>query len=248
LTGRADPIPPAISRLGSLIPSLLTERNISSADPLLAEFFRLAPLKSVAVVKSARLYQEAVWIVDSDPAQAWILLVSAIETAANYWRGGQMMPREKLHGSKPKLELLLITAGGEGLADQVAEMIADSLGATAKFLAFCIEFLPSAPTIRPERAEARLSWESRGKMKAALGLVYHYRSLALHAGIPFPAPMCTSAFSQNASVERPPFGSMGSMGGTWRSKEIPMFIHLFEYIVRNCLTKWWLQDMPHPAA
>jgi hypothetical protein len=35
--------------------------------------------------RAARLYQDALWIVESEPNLAWIMLVSTVETAAKEW-------------------------------------------------------------------------------------------------------------------------------------------------------------------
>jgi hypothetical protein len=239
-SGRHDPVIAGTSHHGVLIPQLVGERTLGDVEQLLGNFIHLPPASSVALVRSARLYQDGVWLSESDPALAWLLLVSAIEVAANHWRSSDDSDRERLRASKPELELLLTAqAGGEELADHVATMIAKSLGATSKFIGFCMAFLPAPPEPRPGPPNASLPWHSASKMKEALSTVYRYRSEALHAGTPFPAPMCSVAYRGNEYAERPPYGAMGAYGGIWRNEDIPMFLHTFEYIARNVLLGWW---------
>jgi hypothetical protein len=245
LSGRADPVPPHVSHRGALVSRARVDQDIARARALLDKYVAIEPSASIALVRAARLYQEALWISEADAALAWLLLVSAVEVAANHWRSAALTPREKLTGSKPELERLLIARGGEELADQVAVLIHETLGATSKFVNFCMKHLPAAPEVRPEASEARVRWDSRRLMKEALSQVYNYRSRALHDGTPFPAPMCSPPYPLNDGAERPAFGAMGSHGGIWRNEDIPMFLHVFEHIVRGALCAWW-SEMPRP--
>ena len=246
-SGRADPIPPALSMHGVVIPELLGERNVQAARTFLDHFTQLQPADSVALVRAARLYQEGIWIAEADAALSWLLLVSAIEVAANHWQKELLPAREKLKLSKPKLDALLVEAGGEELADTVAEMIVASLGATKKFVDFVGAFWPEPPSTRSENEKARLNWTFPKEIKKALSDIYGYRSEALHAGTPFPAPMCMAPRHWgDKHAECLPFGAAGAHGGIWRKEAIPMFLHTFEYIVRSGLQKWWI-DMSGPS-
>ena len=52
-------------------------------DLLQIEKFRdVSHKKAIAIVRSARMYQEAFWVAESEPSMTWLLLVSALETAA----------------------------------------------------------------------------------------------------------------------------------------------------------------------
>lgn len=238
-TGFRNPSPPLPSQRRVVIPDLLTERNVQTVADLLATFPSLQAPESVALVRAARLYQDGVWVAESEPAISWLLLVSAIEVAANQWRSGQSSPRERMRTSKPALDALLVAAGGDALADQAAVMLADSLGATRKFVDFCLAFLPPPPAVRPVAEPARIEWTARS-MKLRLRAIYRYRSTALHAGTPFPAPMCGSPLrSEGVLHEQLPYGALGTRGGIWRRDDLPMFLHTFEYIVRNALCAWW---------
>lgn len=40
-------------------------------------------------------------------------------------------------------------------------------------------------------------------------------------------------------VRRSTSGGMSVSGGVWLTKDIPMLLHTFEYIVRHALNGWW---------
>ena len=214
----------------------------------LAKFPKISPAAAIAVVRSARLYQDAIWLAESEPHLAWLLLVSAVETAANFWSSAQDLPIERMRASKPKLVDLLERAGGVELAESVAELIADSLGSTKKFVSFIMNHIPPAPAIRPAEW-GQASWEKE-KLTTALRTIYGHRSKALHDGIAFPAPMCESPFKHetwNAVAEKPSFIAASKSGGIWIAEDTPMYLHTFEYIARNCLLSWWRNLAERPA-
>jgi len=204
---------------------------------------KLAPPDATAVVRAARLYQDALWLVESEPSLAWLMLVSAVETAANQWRKGMEPPVDRLKTSKPRLHEYLLDLGDEVL-EKVAGEIAESLGSTRKFVDFVLTFLPSPPPVRPPEGFQH-PWET-GEIRETLRCVYHYRSRALHDGIPFPAPMCRppSALGLAIPSERPSAIATSEGGGTWLAKDTPIHFHTFEYLARGALTEWWRKGAP----
>lgn len=117
--------------------------------------------------------------------------------------------------------------------------MADSLGTTTKFRNFVLRFLPEMPELRPPEW-AQFKWEP-DQLKKALKTIYDYRSNALHDGRPFPPPMCKAPRldpSWHASAERMIAQASSERGGVWLQENIPMNLHLFEYITRNVLLKW----------
>lgn len=92
---------------------------------------------AVSLIRSARLYQAALWLSESAPELCWLLLVSSIEVAAGTWSTANDAPWKRLKHSKPELAEQLTRAGGHDHLVAVAEMIKDSLGATKKFELFC---------------------------------------------------------------------------------------------------------------
>jgi hypothetical protein len=202
---------------------------------------RISVSQSVALIRAARLYQDALWIVESEPALAWLMFVSALETAASQWRAGSGTAVERFEYSKPKLVRKLAELGGDALVKIVADEIEHSLGATRNFVEFSLQFLPSPPSVRPSEG-FQIPWDSES-MKKVLRLVYNYRSKALHGGTPFPAPMCDHAFRIGTSEGFAERGTVGlaasTRGGVWLAEDVPISLHAFHYIVREALLSWW---------
>jgi hypothetical protein len=213
----------------------------------MSSFPTLRADQAIALVRSARLYQDALWLAESEPNQSWLLLVSAVETAANLWHSTNDSPLDRLIGSRPDFVEYLDRTGVEGLANCVAREFADSIGVGKKFREFLLEYLPDPPEKRPpEWAQVDWTADSLGK---GFNKIYQYRSKALHDGMPFPAPMCRAPVKLDKSWEafgetpyglrRSPVGGVSELGGVWLSKDIPMLLHTFEYIVRHVLNRWW---------
>jgi len=237
-----DPVLFKPTRHIPILPQALGEHSLDDAS-LIAKLPRLSPRESVALVRAARLYQDAVWIIESEPPLSWIMLVSAIETAAGHWRAATDPPLARLRVSRPALEVLLKESGGEELVMKVADMIADYMGAGKKFIDFIIHFLPEPPTKRPPEFFQH-SWEQQ-ELKKSLRTIYTWRSRALHGGTPFPEPMCMAPDRHEDAYDEKPFSpAMGAKGGVWVAKDMPMLIHTFEYIVRNTLINWWKSMLP----
>jgi hypothetical protein len=225
-----------------LVPDLISTRALGKAQAPLRLIPTMTPRKAAALVRAARLYQDGVWISETEPSLSWLLLVSAIETAASYQRGSHSSPTERLRESQPDLAQDIEQIGGTSLLGRVADTFANTLGATKAFLDFLEEYWPRAPALRPPYAWARLKWRWPDA-KRALRVVYGHRSKALHDGRPFPAPMCGHPIRQRrwkASAELPISLAVHTLGGTWVAKDVPMHLHIFEYMVRTALTSWWI--------
>ncbi|HKZ71328.1 MAG TPA: hypothetical protein VJ020_14670 [Anaerolineales bacterium] len=231
-----DPVLPLPMGRSVILPRLLGDHSLEKVAPL-KDLLLLSPASANALVRAARQYQDAVWIAEAEPELAWLMLVSAIEVAAGHWRSAKETPVERLTTSRPELERLLRTVGGEELVEQVAEQIADYMGATKKFIDFVLEFLPDPPPDRPPLGFQH-SWD-REAIKETLKIIYHWRSRALHGGTPFPMPMCEPPFPFQGGLAEKPVGlATQALGGIWMAKDAPMLLHTFEYIVRNALLRW----------
>jgi hypothetical protein len=214
----------------------------------LERFPSFSPEQAICLIRSARLYQDSLWLAESEPSLTWLLMVAAVETAANYWRSSKDNPLERLSESRPDFVGNLRSVGGDDLASLVAEEFSDSIGATKKFVEFLLEYLPDPPENRPTDW-AQVEW-SEENLKKAFRVIYRFRSKALHDGMPFPAPMCEPPYRDHqweAPAEKPLGGTTYSYGGTWLSKDTPMNLHTFEYIARNAINSWWL-SMTNTAA
>jgi hypothetical protein len=229
-----------IGHRGLILPRVVGSHSITGLTPL-SSALTISPKNMIALVRAARLYQDALWIAESEPSLSWIMLVSALETAADQWRKKSESPTERLGASKPKLLEILKKICKNETIEMIAILIADSLGATKKFIDFVLEFMPSAPDKRPPRW-LQLDW-SKPSMRKTLSKIYDYRSKALHGGTPFPAPMCEAPVrfdkAWEAYSERPLGMAASGSGGTWLEKDIPLLLHTFEYIVRQTLLNWW---------
>jgi hypothetical protein len=206
----------------------------------LRRFPMLNPEEAIALVRSARLYQDALWLAESEPSLSWLMLVAAVETAAGHWRISRDSPLDRLRGSKPGFVEFLVSTGVENLALKVAEEFDESIGATKKFVDFLLTYLPTPPPRRPAKW-GQIEW-SPENLRKALRQIYTYRSKSLHNGMPFPAPMCEPAFVLDigeAPTEKPIGTAMSTAGGTWLAEDVPMLLHTFEYIARNGLIAWW---------
>jgi len=233
-----EPKIPQISLQQNLVlPYHQGQRELSDSQ-LLETLPSLPPEDALVLVRAARLYQEAVWVAETEPERSWLLLTSAVETAANRWRSTEEPPVERLRASRPQLEKLLRDRCGDDFVEEVAAYIAPYMGATRKFIDFLLEFLPPPPQERPPSA-FQVNWNA-SHLKKVFAKVYKHRSRALHGGIPFPAPMCAPPISvERQFVEKPAGLAASALGGVWRGEDIPIHLHTFEYIVRGALLNWW---------
>jgi hypothetical protein len=180
------------------------------------------------------------WMAESAPEIGWLLLVSAVETAAKCWDQSRAGPIDRLRYSKPEL-VKTVEERCPDLLSILADEFRDSLGVTQKFVSFILRFLPPPPTTRPPTG-FQVSWES-DDLNRHLRRIYGYRSNALHSGEPFPAPMCEPPrrlFAESPEVPEVPLGlAVSTLGATWLHEDTPMLLHVFEYIARSALKSWW---------
>ncbi|HLL05078.1 MAG TPA: hypothetical protein VK539_31115 [Myxococcaceae bacterium] len=221
--------------MAPVVPSLMGERTITPST--LAGYDLLPPKDAVALARAARAYQNAVWIADAEPNLAWLLLVSALDTAATHWRISAGSPVDVLRAVRPDWATLLET-GGSALLENMAAQLLPLLGSTRRFRDFVLEHLPDPPPDRPAEAWARLDWE-KGKMRKTIDRVYDLRSHALHGSKPFPYPMCEPPQGGiKPAAEIPPGLATAAQDGIWRSEDTPLLLHTFEYIARGALLRW----------
>lgn len=239
-----DPILPEVhDRV--VIPAAIGEHRLEKAS-LLCNLHRLTPKAAITLVRTARLYQDALWVAESQGHLSWLMFVSAVETAAQYWRNEKESPLERMRTSRPELESLLRDEGGEAFVQKVAEQIGPYMGATRTFIDFLLEYLPAPPPDRPPEA-FQVTWTKR-EMKQIFRKIYQYRSRALHGGTPFPAPMCEPPWQVTEHyLEKPSGHATGMLGSTWLADDTPILLHTFEYIVRHAVLGWWdslIADIP----
>lgn len=211
------------------------------------DYIKLKPQQASALVRAARLYQDAVWLAENNPELSWLLLVSSVEVAADFsYREKSSELVEQLNQLKPELVKALseLDECGEKAIKIVSTHLEGLIGSTKKFRQFLSDFSPPEPP--PERPlYQKVEWNEPTLYKL-FKKVYDHRSKALHGGTPFPQPMCQppeNGHKSQSFVEYPDVGIAGAtLGSSWKAKEVPVHLHIFEYIVRHSLLKWW-QDM-----
>lgn len=203
---------------------------------------RTPPDATSAVLRAARHYATALWIVDDDPEQAWLQLVTAAEVAATHHQRDDAdavdLFRRNRAGAKAAA---LIEAGATApdLLRQIAEVFKDNMRATGRFLTFFKDFQPPAPLERPRNERACLEWTPKN-LGIALGQVYELRSRLLHDGRPFPFPLLQPpAGETDLPAERPVQDAYGVGTMAWTANDLPMYLPTFAYIVRWSLLSWW---------
>lgn len=200
---------------------------------------RTPPTAATVLVRAARAYRDALWLVEEEPDLAWLLLVTAVEAAAVHHRETvAQSPEALLRSSAPRRFIQALDGVGEGAVAAVAPHLTKFFGSTARFKAFIDDYFPPAPASRPAPPFVRLEW-NREVIGAAIAKVYEYRSTSLHAGVPFPAPMCwvPQVLVGTTPAERCLGG--GTHGGKWTAEDCPMHFHVFEHIARHTLMAWW---------
>lgn len=235
-------IPPTLrKRRGSyVLPSVSGTHSLEHLE-ILNTIPRIPKNKYVNLIRACSAYQNALWVAESEPHFAWLMFVSALETAANDVYVSDSTNTQRLQDAKPDLAEILMESGGENLLSQVADHIAPTLGATKKFLDFTLKFKPNEPIDRPVQESLQVKW-SKTNLKKNLTKVYEYRSRSLHGGLAFPAPMYEHPFYvDSAQPSETPLTGLGSssLGGTWMPKDTPINLHCFHYITRGALLNWW---------
>lgn len=232
-------VPPPLDRV---LPLVLGRHPVRAE--LLSGYPQLSPVEAIALVRAAKLYRDGIWIAESDPNSAWLMLVSALEVAAVQARFADSDPEAVFAALRPKLSGSVKTKGGPGLHAEIAKELAPLLGSTNRFIQFVVKYLPDPPLRRPPPA-FRHDW-SQAAIKKTLNRVYAFRSHALHTGVPFPQPMCAPpepAPDEGIPAERP-IGSRSRGSAVWNEADVPIYLQTFEYLARGALLKWW-EDLGH---
>jgi hypothetical protein len=237
-----NPPPPLMSKGNLVVPSAKKNIEISQLR-FINDIHKLSEKDFNSLIKSARNFQDSLWICESSPNLAWLLMVSALEVAAGNWDSSKGDKIERFKASKPKLFDKLFELKMDWLIEDIAKEFEGTIGATKKFCDFCVNFLPDAPLIRPEGG--KVVWTEQNLLNIFKS-VYKLRSLALHAGKPFPHPMCSSPDDHIGLAELavcPPTSNFtplkASLGASWSHKEAPINLNIFFHMTHSILNKWW---------
>lgn len=228
---------------GVVVPAAKEKKRLT--DAMLATYKDLAPEPAVALVRAARSYRDALWLADSHPELAWLLMVSALETAAVQHVGHEIEPEDALRAAAPRI-VEALDEHAPDLAKKLAPTLAPLFKATNRFIKFVDKFGPPAPAKRPPEF-AQFKW-TRRSLNDAMSMIYGLRSSALHAGRPFPPPLCAAPSHFEGAYEERPLGIASGTATSWWSKDdLPMNLHLFEYVARHALLNWWTSLAKPPA-
>lgn len=199
-------------------------------------FFSLKPEDANALVMAARTYQKSLWVSTYDRNMSWLLLVSAVEIVAKRYFNSASDPVENLKQAKPEWHNRLSTSSNPETLMYMASELSPLIKSTNLFIKFLLTFLPQAPEKRPAKAFC-INWEEK-YLKKSFRKIYDHRSRALHQGVPFPKFLCETYFHCEIYEEKPTGEAGSANGGIWLNDDMPLHLHIFEYIVRKALLKW----------
>jgi hypothetical protein len=228
-----------------IIPSALTNKDLAVVRDILSRYRAVSVENAIDVVRSARAYQQGLWMAESDPEYAWLKFVSSLETAANCWSRADDSPEVALRNSRPDLAASLDSLGSDAVS-AVAPLLKDQFRSTHKFLRFTERYRPAPPAERPE-APSRVDWND---LSSAMRMIYGYRSKSLHAGLSFPTPLIRAPmkFEDGAPhVEKPIALGSSMYGSYWPAESLPMHLHVFEFLTRETLKAWLADEDEGPS-
>lgn len=231
---------PPLHRRGRVLPRLPSGVNVADAQELFGLYGQMKAGRASLLVQAARQYANALWVAESDPNQAWLHLVSAVEVLSGDVKLSKPV-WERLETAWPELWIQLQHVE---LAQriEIGNLIAPRVKVTGQFVQFLMARLAPPPAARvtedaDESTTARVDWD---QMTTHLQRIYDYRSQALHGGRPFPLPMCEPPIEwDGVPGEQPSFHGTWTQNASWAKQDVPMYLHLFEYLVRHALLTWW---------
>jgi hypothetical protein len=205
---------------------------------------KLSRKHAATLTRAAISYSSALWVCESQPELAWLLLVSAIECVA------ATMPRPDPEASfEFPSELASVAAALPGDQREIlSEYIQKRQLIKQKFLAFLERYLPPPPRqrlnntlVRPAN-EGILKWDWE-TLKPLLGRIYDMRSSRLHSGVHFPAWTCERARpvrgQEELIWEYEPRPAKVKYAG-----EPEMTLNTFAYLTRQTIRNWWHSVVP----
>lgn len=200
------PIPLTPAYRSPIMPNLHNIRiPIAPALKPLSRYPNLKSQDAIALVRAARHYATALWVADNDPEQAWLQLVSALETVAVQWKAATTDPVTLFKDHFPEPAQLIQQAGGDDLLAEVAPHFSRLIGASRRVQDFVEAFRPEPPPLRPPNAQ--VEWTNLRKVTRT---IYEHRSALLHNGTPFPAALCVPPLLINEIPEEKPVGITSS--------------------------------------
>jgi hypothetical protein len=225
----SPPYLPGPTRYWPMLPGMSDyDRDVDfSRLNLLDAYPHMSVSQARALVRAARSYQDAIWIADGDPRQAWLRLVAAVEIVAELQPS--LPAQQRLRAVYPDMADQILGCGNPELVEWFTKKVADRERAQARFLAFLQKFGPPRPRRRPGTSSGKQDWRALDRQ---LRRIYQARSDDLHKGSPIPKAMCEAPYVSSRGI---------APEVTWSSsaEEPRLRLHVFEYIVRSALLSWW---------
>lgn len=219
--------------------------DLLRAEQQLRTFVNTKSGTTSALVRAAMSYSRGIQIAEYDSELAWLELVGAVETAADY-ECKELDPVDALNSfHSGRLSKKCSDAGGMGHVNEVAELLKGLTGATKKFSDFLCKYLPNPPSVR---SDDRLEPWTESGLKKKFAKVYDYRSKRLHAGQPFPETMRRNTVGGGMTgdgfiIAREVPIKMSTPTENYAQDELPMTLNIFEHIVQGALLNWWNQSL-----
>lgn len=224
-----DPAQIKLIKNNAIIPAILKNTDnkngfftLNAVDAFFSSFFSLNANQAALIIRAAKLYRDALWIVDSEPQLSLILLISAIEVLSEDI-GINNLELSKKHSN---------------FCEKCKKECKNNLSKRKKFLNFLVKHLPDPPAKRCCR-ENQLNWEDLKKCtnKNPLIEMYRFRSKFLHDGIPFPLDFLKpiSFWSMETDDTNRYEKSVTTLFNNQLVELSPMSISIFEYIVRHAI-------------
>jgi hypothetical protein len=184
-----------------------------------------------AFILAARMYQEALAIIDDKPDLAYLLLVSSIEVFV-----AKFMPRTKEEDLPADIrEALDKCTDSEARARIVKRLIELDRGISRNFATFIDAhvgdaFWSESPQISVD--EGRVTKEELWDL---MKRVYNQRSKTLHEAEPFP-PNVLSPTNAKADIDRRPEITVGQR--KWTQSQFIPYVRFFERLVQHVLMQF----------
>ncbi len=209
-----------------ILPSATRTINLNSEIKFFHKIRFLENEDAIAFMRAAKLYRDALWLIESEPSLSWIMLVSAIEAMAKQWVKSEGLTFETLKNRHLAMEDLC--GNKKGLIEIEGKKKKHSKIA---FVAFILYHFPEEPRNRPSVGDSIGPWNDEGNILDYILEIYERRSSALHEGIIFPKIMCQSPLFRDPPAEK-------AASILCVSEKNLMLISTFEYVVKGSLLKW----------
>ncbi len=225
-----------------MMPDLVGARfHVPLITKVLAQYPDIGAQDATTLVRAARHYATALWVADNDPEQAWLQLVSAVETVASQWRATAADPATLFAEHFPvPAQLIRESFGGDQLLTAISPHFVRFIGASRRFEDFIEEYKPAPPYPRPpngKNATPQVDWND---LRPIVKAIYKHRSALLHNGTPFPADLCTPPLMIDEIPEEKPLGLSSTSGNTtWSIEDTPIRLHTFAHLARGTILNWW---------